>query len=104
MSVPRDSVTIMNRFTATLEQCSAVLAEGAVIERLRRRPGIRLDEHALHSGFLYRQPEMGILAGIYREYVAIGRDAGLPLVLLTPTWKASFERLKRTGLARLAAV
>ena len=88
----------MNRFTTTLEQHSAILAEGAVIERLRRRPGIRLDEHVLHAGFLYRQPEMEILAGIYREYLAIGREASLPLVLLTPTWKASFERLERAGL------
>ena len=58
-----------------------MLTEGAVIERLRREGSIPLDPWVLHAGFLYDPA---------------GRR--LPMVILTPTWRASEERLQRAGL------
>jgi homocysteine S-methyltransferase len=86
-------------FPQALKRCPAILAEGSVIERLRRDPTIELDPHVLHSGFLYRAPADAALGRIYREYLDIGKEAGLPMVLLTPTWRANSERLALAGLA-----
>jgi len=69
-----------------------------VVECLRRDPRFSLDPDVLHAGFLYRDAEAEALAGIYRRYLDIGRDTGLPMVVLTPTWRAGPERLIRAGL------
>jgi homocysteine S-methyltransferase len=76
-----------------------ILFEGAVIERLRRLPGIHLDPHILHAGFVYDLYSRPHLAQIYRRYMEIGRHHDLPLVVLTPTWRANPERVRQAGLA-----
>jgi hypothetical protein len=46
----------MNRkgaFQKFLETSPVILGEGAVIERLRRMPDIRLDEHVVNSALIY---------------------------------------------------
>jgi S-methylmethionine-dependent homocysteine/selenocysteine methylase len=86
-------------FPEALSRYPAILAEGAVIERLRRDPAVTLDEHSLHAGFLYSASGRNALTAIYREYLDIGRTFGLPMLLFTPTWRANPERLSRAGLA-----
>ena len=85
-------------FPALIRGAAPLLTEGAVIERLRRDPRVKLDEHVLHTGFLYQPGGRALLSEMYREYLEIGRDAGLPLAALTPTWRANEERLKLAGL------
>jgi homocysteine S-methyltransferase len=74
-----------------------ILAEGAVIERLRRDPSISLDAHVLHAGFVY--DARAVLGDVYRQYLDIGRRHALPMIVLSPTWRANPERLARAGLA-----
>jgi homocysteine S-methyltransferase len=76
-----------------------VLVEGAVIERLRRDPAISLDPHIVHAGMVYDPRARATLADVYRRYLDVGRRYDLPMVTLTPTWRASAARLKRAGLA-----
>ncbi len=85
-------------FLELIRGAGPVLTEGAVIERLRRDPRCDLNEHVLHAGLLYPPDMRTLLANMYREYLEIGREAGLPLVVLTPTWRANEERLKLAGL------
>lgn len=76
-----------------LERCRLILTEGAVIERLRRNPGVVLDEQVLNSGLCLDPAGRPALAAIYGEYLAIGREFDLPLILAAPTWRASKERI-----------
>ncbi|QEM69727.1 homocysteine S-methyltransferase family protein [Geobacter sp. FeAm09] len=86
-------------FQELLAASPVMLAEGAVIERLRRMPGIRLDEQVVNSALIYDDHGRAALAGICRQYLGIGRSYGLPLLLSTPTWRAGRERIAVAGLA-----
>lgn len=74
-----------------------ILSEGAVIERLRRETDFELDPHIVNSAFIYDEPKRESLAVIYRQYLDIGRQFDLPLILSTPTWRASRERISEAG-------
>jgi len=73
---------------------SAILAEGAVIERLRRDPAVRLDPLILNAALLFDPAGKRALGAIYAEYIAIGAEHDLPLTLCTPTWRANPERVR----------
>ncbi len=76
-----------------------VLTEGALIERLRRDPSVQLDANVLHAGFVYQLEAQQRLAELYRQYLEVGRDAGRPMIVGTPTWRANSERLRAARLA-----
>ncbi len=88
-----------NRLQELLAASPAILGEGAVIERLRRSPGIHLDEHVVNSALIYDKSGRAALEGIYRQYLEIGQRYQLPLLLSTPTWRAGRERIAAAGLA-----
>jgi homocysteine S-methyltransferase len=76
-----------------------VLFEGAVIERLRRLSNIHLDPDVLHAAFIYDPTGRAALERIYRRYLEIGQSYDLAMTILTPTWRASSERVRRAGWA-----
>ena len=84
-------------FPEFFEKHQCMLGEGAVIERLRRNSEFELDPHIVNSGFIYDKNRRSFLAGIYRGYLDIGLKYDLPLVLSTPTWRASRERIQEAG-------
>jgi len=86
-------------FQELLATAPVILGEGAVIERLRRMPDIRLDDQVVNSALIYDDHGRAALAGICRQYLAIGRSHGLPLLLSTPTWRAGRGRIAAAGLA-----
>jgi len=88
-----------NRFQELLAASPAILGEGAVIERLRRSPGIRLDEQVVNSALIYDDSGRAALEAIYRQYLEIGQHYRLPLLLSTPTWRAGRECIAAAGLA-----
>lgn len=75
-----------------------ILTEGAVVERLRRDPGCTLDPLLAHGAFPRQPGAARVLESVCREYLEIGRAAGLPVLLCTPTWRATPERLAQAGL------
>ena len=85
--------------THALATGAVILTEGAVVERLRREFQADLDPHVVHAGFIYDPARRSTLESIYRQYIIIGQAAHLPLVLHTPTWRASQEHLNAAGLA-----
>lgn len=91
----------MNRkpFTEFFEQSECILGEGAVIERLRRNSKFDLDPEIVNSGFIYDKEKRAALSVIYQQYLDIGRKFDLPLLLSTPTWRASQERIAKAGFA-----
>lgn len=86
-------------FMKILEAAPFVLGEGAVIERLRRNSAFELDPFLVNSAFLYDPVKRAALETICRQYLDIGRDFGLPLLISTPTWRASRERIEAAGYA-----
>lgn len=82
-----------------LSRYELILGEGAVIERLRRDSRFELDPHVVNSGFVYDAAGRAALAAIIGSYIAAARDHDLPLLLSTPTWRASRERIAAAGLA-----
>jgi homocysteine S-methyltransferase len=84
-------------FQEILRQSACVLGEGAVIERLRRDGSIKLDPHIVNSGLVYSETGRAALAKICCGYLEIGRSLDLPLLISTPTWRASRERIAAAG-------
>ena len=74
-----------------------ILGEGAVIERLRRNTSLVLDPHLVNAAFIYSEESRSALERICRQYIEIGREYGLPLLVSTPTWRANRERIAMAG-------
>ena len=91
----------MNRtpFPEFLDGFPCILGEGAVIERLRRNSDFELDPSLVNSAFIYDEAKRAALEEICRQYLDIGFQSGLPLLLSTPTWRASRERIAAAGYA-----
>jgi len=89
----------MNRtpFPEFLDKFPCLLGEGAVIERLRRNRAFELDPALVNSAFIYDKAKRAALEEICRQYLDIGFQFGLPLLLSTPTWRASRERIAAAG-------
>jgi homocysteine S-methyltransferase len=86
-------------FSQLLATSPVILGEGAIIERLRRMDGIDLHPHVVNSALIYEEAGHAALTTIYHQYLETGRNHDLPLLLSTPTWRASKERIQTSGLA-----
>ena len=84
------------------EQSDIIVGEGAVIERLRRDTEWELDPHVVNAAFIYEEEKRAALETIYRQYLEVGFSTGLPLLLSTPTWRASRERINTAGYEDMA--
>jgi homocysteine S-methyltransferase len=80
-----------------LRSADLVLTEGAVIERLRRSPGARLDPYACHADFCLKAPLREALGAMVREYLDAALRHSLPMLVGTATWKAGREGARRCG-------
>jgi homocysteine S-methyltransferase len=86
-------------FAELLQNSPCILGEGAVIERLRRSADLELDPYLVNSAFIYEEQKRTALETICRQYLSIGQRFGLPLLMSTPTWRASRERIDAAGFA-----
>ena len=91
-------------FASMLQDAPFVLTEGAVIERLRREGGTPLHPDLLNSALLFDAEGPNALRRIYREYLHIGYHHDLPMLILTPTWRANGERLSAARFPGVAEV
>ncbi|MFH0883507.1 MAG: homocysteine S-methyltransferase family protein [bacterium] len=85
-------------FLQAVAEYPILLAEGSIIEKLAREGWPQVRGPAANASLLFDRDGREALRDAYREYLEVGRKAGLPLVLLTPTWRANAERLARAGL------
>ncbi len=76
-----------------------VLMEGAVVERIRRGAPSLLDPLLMNAPLIYMEAGRVLLRQIYSEYMEIGRSNDLPLLSLTPTWRANPERVAASAFA-----
>ncbi len=87
----------MRAFETAVMNEDVILTEGSVIERLHRR-GTRLDEHLLAASLVLEEAGRSILREIYRSYIDVAAETGLPIMILAPTWKAGAGPCGRVGL------
>jgi homocysteine S-methyltransferase len=76
-----------------------VLAEGSIYERLRRHPDVEYDPAIAHAGLIYRDVDAERFADVHREYIAVAREAGLPMLVAAGTYRAGRERVARSAFA-----
>lgn len=82
-----------------LNAAPALLAEGSVVERVRRGAPGALHPELLTAALALEPAGRALLEPIWRGYLAVARSAGLPIVLLTPTWRANRDAVARAGLS-----
>lgn len=85
-------------FVQTVTEAPLVLGQGSVLERLNRMESVVLDPHVGNAALVYDAGGSEAMAGIYRQYLDIGHQTNLPMLLTTPTWRANKERAKDAGL------
>lgn len=76
-----------------------ILAECAIAERLRRRPGITLHPTLFNTPLIYGPDEArAAMASLYEEYLRTAAEARLPLLLTAPTWRLDATRVAAAGV------
>ncbi len=80
-------------FRSAMMEEEVVLAEGAVIERLRRHGG-----NLPAASLVLEEEGRTALREIYRSYIDIAAETGLPIIILAPTWKAGPDACEKAGL------
>jgi homocysteine S-methyltransferase len=76
-----------------------VLAEAAIVERLRRSNNVSLHPRLVHALSIYNQSGQSELSRLYNEYISVAHKAGVPIIICAPTWRANRERLSEINLS-----
>ena len=75
-----------------------IITEGSIIERLKREFNYPLDDLLSNSTMIYDDNGKLLLEKIYREYIDIATSSNIPIMLLTPTWRANKERTMKANV------
>ena len=78
---------------STIKSHNLILTEAAVLEALRRSGHVRLHHRLENALLIYDETGRNALSELYNGFISIAHDAGIPIVLTTPTWRANFERV-----------
>ena len=82
-----------------LDEYRLVLAECAIAERLRRVEEVKLHPTLFNTPLIYGPKKAKEqMTRLYREYLFIADQAGLPLLLTAPTWRLDFRRVEQAGV------
>jgi S-methylmethionine-dependent homocysteine/selenocysteine methylase len=77
-----------------LKEHNLILIEAAIVERLRRRGRIELHPSLVHATHIYNEVGRAELEKLYKGYISIAEAANIPILLITPTWRTNYERVK----------
>lgn len=86
-------------FAASIAARRIMLAEGSVYERLRRHPGITFHPSMRHGVLIYDPDGRKAEAEVHASYIAAAQGAGLPLVMLSDTWRANAENIAKSAFS-----
>ncbi len=94
----------MSDFVDTVSAGLPVLTDGAIETRIMFETMMPMDPHVQVAGLLGDPAGESALRAVYDGYVDAARSVGLPVVIGTPTFRASARYTERSGLGGLAAV
>jgi len=69
-----------------------------VSERLRRFPEISLHPTLFNTPLIYDEHSRHRLEEVYQSYLAVAREARLPILLCAPTWRVDRDRIDAAGV------
>ncbi|MGE5498202.1 MAG: homocysteine S-methyltransferase family protein [Syntrophothermus sp.] len=84
-------------FRDTVLNGRTILSEGSVVERVKRSNPELIDDRLSNSVMIYSREGNSLLETLYRQYIDIAVKHDLPVIILTPTWRASRQRLGESG-------
>jgi len=87
-------------FTDILKESSFILAEGSVVEALRRSGKVKLHPELIHCHLIYDDVGRQELSALYSSYITVAESSGFPIIVLTPTWRADREKLSDAGITK----
>ena len=85
-------------FNKALIENDLILCEAAVIEAVKRSSAVSLHPLLENALLIYDESGRRLLSALYREYISVAHDADLPIVICTPTWRASHARVSDSGI------
>ena len=96
----------MSAYLDALASGDPLLTDGGIETRVMFESDYEMDPDLQVAAMLADQPGRELLGSIYSSYVRAGRDRGLPVVIGTPTFRASSNFAARAGVdaAGLAAM
>lgn len=83
----------------TLEDNPLVLMEAAIVEQLRRSKAVQLHELLANAPLIYDSAARKAMSAIYKSYMGLALEAGLPMLVCTPTWRAGKDRVLQSGVS-----
>lgn len=86
-------------FEDVVRESKFILAEASVVESLRRSNRVELHPRLVHSPLIYDKKGREELANLYNDYIGVAERSGLPMIMLTPTWRTNKERLDEAGIS-----
>jgi S-methylmethionine-dependent homocysteine/selenocysteine methylase len=75
-----------------------ILMEGAIVEQLRRSPQIDLHPTLVNAPLIYDEQGRKELTKIFNCYIEIAKDADLPFLMVSPTWRTNQKRIKEAEI------
>jgi homocysteine S-methyltransferase len=90
------------QFEDKVQQGHKLLVEGSMYDRLKRSAGAQFDAQLDHIGLIYSEQGVRVLQSVYDSYVQAATRVGLPILLMTPTWRANQERVQQSTLRSCA--
>jgi len=81
-----------------LKNHNLILTEAAIVERLRRSGQIDLHPDLVHAALIYDDLGKEALEKLYQNYISIAVTAKVPILLITPTWRANYERVMNADI------
>lgn len=85
------------RFADAVAHHDVILGSGSMYERLRRSPHVEFDPHVANASLIYDDEGRGVVAAAHGEYIDIAREAGLPMLVSTGTWRTSRRRVEASN-------
>ena len=86
------------RFEEAINSYPHIITEGSIIERLKREFNYPLDNNLSNTLMIYNKEGKDLLEKIYREYLNIALASNLPIMMLTPTWRANKDRTRNAKI------
>jgi len=80
------------------EKNKLVLMEAAIVEQLRRTKGVDLHPELVHAPLIYDETGRKELSRLYKNYIEIALNAGVPFLMFTPTWRTNLERVSKSQI------
>ncbi|WP_319526310.1 homocysteine S-methyltransferase family protein [uncultured Desulfosarcina sp.] len=82
-----------------IENNPLVLMEAAIVEQLRRSEKVQLHGLLANAPLIYDPVAAKVMGTIYKNYMEIALQAGLPMLVCTPTWRAGKDNVQQSGIS-----